>query len=431
MSDAVNGGPVRWRDRLPWLILVRALRPALSARLLLCAAVGLLLMIGGWRVCWWMFHNSADPLITELRGPIVAGEPANVWPAWPWEPASAGFGSEGLASRWPDPSPSRPIAAEVSGVLRSSLVRVWQLTLPFQFMFRDGVGWTGLAFSLLCGAWSLAVWSFFGSIMTRTVALQLTREESVSLGQVVGFATRNWLSYFTAPLYPLLGVLLATLPLMLLGLIARMGVGALLVALIWPLALVAGLFMAVLLLGLFFGWPLMWGTISVEGNDAFDALSRSYAYTFQRPLKYLFYALVAILLGALGSVLVGFFAEAVVWLPAWAASWGSGTSRMTDLSTTLGLTGVSSYAAGVFVFWTSLVRLIAAGFVLSYFWSATTAIYLLLRRDVDAAEMDEIQLDQDETFGMPPLVNDEQGVPAAGDVAASSAAGGTNLRDEE
>ena len=62
---------------------------------------------------------------------------------------------------------------------------------------------------------------------------------------------------------------------------------------LWFLPLLAGLFMAVLLVGLFFGFPLMWATISAEGTDAFDALSRSYAYTYQRPLLYALYSIAA------------------------------------------------------------------------------------------------------------------------------------------
>ena len=82
--------------------------------------------------------------------------------------------------------------------------------------------------------------------------------------------------------------------------------------------------MALLLLGLLFGWPLMWATISAEGTDSFDALSRSYAYVFQRPLHYLFYALVAGVIGWLGWLLVQNFAAGVVWMGYWAAGWGSG-----------------------------------------------------------------------------------------------------------
>ena len=75
----------------------------------------------------------------------------------------------------------------------------------------------------------------------------------------------------------------------------------------WPLALLAGLIMALLLVGLAVGWPLMWATISVEATDPFDALSRSYSYAFHRPIRYLFYVIVAAVLGLLGWYLVGLF----------------------------------------------------------------------------------------------------------------------------
>ena len=60
--------------------------------------------------------------------------------------------------------------------------------------------------------------------------------------------------------------------------------------------------MAVLSLGMLAGWPLMWGAIAAEDSDAFDAISRSYAYTFQRPLHYLFYACFASFIALLGCV---------------------------------------------------------------------------------------------------------------------------------
>jgi hypothetical protein len=255
--------------------------------------------------------------------------------------------------------------------------------------------------------------------MTRTVALKLTRDENITWGQARGFALRHWVDYFTAPLYPLCGILLATLPVMLLGLIARADIGALLVGLLWPLALLAGLLMALLLLGLFFGWPLMWGTVSVEGNDAFDALSRSYAYVYQRPLNYLFYGLVAAVLGTLGFFLVQFFAEGVISLTQWGAKWGGGNARIDTLNALAIASGPGYYAVLLFAFWNASVRLIAASFAISYLWSASTAIYLLLRRDVDAAEMDEVQLEQEEKFGLPPLETDARGVPDAADAPPS------------
>jgi hypothetical protein len=56
---------------------------------------------------------------------------------------------------------------------------------------------------------------------------------------------------------------------------------------------------------------------------------------------------------------------------------------------------------------------VAAGYQASYLWVAAVGIYLLLRRDIDAAELDEVYVEDDEPeFGMPPLEADESGVPA-------------------
>ena len=52
--------------------------------------------------------------------------------------------------------------------------------------------------------------------------------------------------------------------------------------------------------------------------------------------------------------------------------------------------------AGMVAFWLGLVFLLMIGFGYSLFWSLMTIIYFLLRRDVDAAEMDEVYLEEDE-----------------------------------
>jgi hypothetical protein len=59
-----------------------------------------------------------------------------------------------------------------------------------------------------------------------------------------------------------------------------------------------------------------------------------------------------------------------------------------------------------------LVRAIAYSFAFGYFWVAVSGIYLLLRRDVDHTETDEVFVDDDgQTYGLPPLERDERGVP--------------------
>ena len=199
----------------------------------------------------------------------------------------------------------------------------------------------------------------------------------------------------------------------------KANIGLLLGGFLWPLALVAGAFMAMLLVGLLFGWPLMWATISAEGTDSFDALSRTYAYLFQRPLHYLFYAVVAGFLGWLGWLLVENFAAGVVWMAYWAAGWGSGDAQIQAIMSGSDSLAGAGFAGAVLVrFFAGCVKLLAVGYLFSYFWTAAVAIYFLLRRDVDATETDEVFLDADaseQTFGLPPVTTDKAGAPVAED----------------
>lgn len=69
-------------------------------------------------------------------------------------------------------------------------------------------------------------------------------------------------------------------------------------------------------------------------------------------------------------------------------------------------------AAALIVFWNGWVKLLAIGYAFSYFAVASTAIYYLLRRDVDARETDEVFLDADgseQKFGLPRLQKDAAG----------------------
>src|SRR5438034_10546778 len=64
----------------------------------------------------------------------------------------------------------------------------------------------------------------------------------------------------------------------------------------------------------------MYSTISTEGSDTFDALSRSYNYVFQSPWNYIWYSLVAVLYGAVLVFFVVFMGSLVVYLTKWSLS---------------------------------------------------------------------------------------------------------------
>ena len=82
------------------------------------------------------------------------------------------------------------------------------------------------------------------------------------------------------------------------------------------------------------------------------------------------------------------------------------------------LAGMNYLGAVLVRFFAECVKLLAVGYLFSYFWSAAAAIYFLLRRDVDATETDEVFLDADtseQTFGLPAVTTDKAGAPVAKD----------------
>ena len=81
--------------------------------------------------------------------------------------------------------------------------------------------------------------------------------------------------------------------------------------------------MSIILLSLAVGWPLMHATIAAEGEDGFDALSRSFAYVHQRPLRYAALLLLAWALGILGLIVVGLFARSSLHMAEWALGFGA------------------------------------------------------------------------------------------------------------
>jgi len=280
----------------------------------------------------------------------------------------------------------------------------------------------------LCGIWAIVVWALLGGAISRIAALHLTRGETPGPLTALREASQKWAALIGAPLIPLIGATLLALPMALAGLMLRTDFMVLVIGLTWVFIIVWGFVLAIVLIGLLIGWPLMWATVGVERTDAFDGVSRCYAYVYQRPLHLMLYIVLAIALGWVGQVGVAYFSLAASSLGEWAVSWGSGRERLAALlapvashdmlgaggTVTDGWTGlVVSGAAGI-RFWKAALRLVVASYAVAYLWSAAVGIYLLLRRQVDATEMDEVVSEEgadENRHGLPPLHADPSGVP--------------------
>ncbi len=391
MSDQpVTVRRIAWRDLAPWLILGRVLGLAVRPEFLALSLIAVLATPIGWRIGDAVF-------IWKDKQPQEMQDLAERFGTWPGQEARVGVGG---APVWDD--------------LRFEATR---LAAPVAKMFDPEVTLAQFAYYVFGTLWTLGLWALCGGAIARMSSVQLGREERIDATEAVRFAAGRYLTFLGAPLFPVAGVILIALPIAILGLIMRLhlGTGAVVAGLFWWLVLIGSCLMSILLAGLLFGWPLMWGVVSCERDgDVFEAFSRSFSYTFQRPLHYLFYVGVAGVIGVLGWFVVYYFSEMVIELAYWSLSWGAGRDQITQLRDASSSTPDSFLWAGLSLMhlFQALVHSVAVAFAYCYFWCAATAIYLLLRRDVDQTEFDDVFVDDEgPTFQMPPLPRADGGVP--------------------
>jgi hypothetical protein len=346
----------------PWVRLFQGVRVALDGKKMILAAIGLGISLAGWGLLDVLFPDSSSITLRFMPEPL------------------------------PSPFASR---GGLMGALAEAAPKVADppliLMQPFRAMFSvdpaPGEFWHGA----LAAVWGAAVWGIIGGAIARIAVVQVAKGERIGLSEAVRFSARKAVPLIFAPLAPLIGVAFFAAFCALMGLgyrihnqavISVLGVFAF-------LPLFAGLMMAILLLGLAASWPLMHATIVVESEDTFDALSRSYAYVYQRPMRYGAYAVLAWALGTVGLLVVSVFARSVESLAIWGLSFGAPD----DLLIRLFLGGRAedtSTAAMIHTAWITLVHLLAYGWVFSYFWTCAVIIYLLLRHDVDGTDWCDI-----------------------------------------
>lgn len=386
---------IAWREICPWLIIFRSFRISVSLPVLLLATVGWLL----------------TPLGPILGNSLFLGNEA-VGSAT-WLPHIDGI----EAIRAPGSNSFSDIDSPVTTVYG-------HFVAPARRIFDSEAGVRTVAHHVFCFLWNVAVWSFFAVAICRITAVQLGREERVDLIGACRYAMKQYGWSIAAPLFPLVGVVLAAVPISALGLLMRLDFGVLVAGIVWPLAIIGGLIMTILLLGLATGWPLMWPTISSEEHgDAFEAFSRSFSYVFQRPLQYLFYAGVAALFGVVSWLLVSGVSESVMAMTLHAADWGADAQTMRDLDDS-GAKGMLWAGASLIEIVNSVVKIIAIAFHFSFFFCVSTAIYLVLRRDVDKSDFDDVFVeDNNDKYRLPALTtHGDDAAATTEDTAASNEA---------
>ncbi len=276
----------------------------------------------------------------------------------------------------------------------------------------------------------LIVWALFGGAIARVAAVHVAREEKLSMRQGLRFSSGKFLSFLFAPIIPIAIIIFVGLIVALGGLLLYVPfVGPILVGVFFFLALAAGFVMTLVALGTFGGLNLMYPTIAAEGSDSFDAISRSFSYVYARPWRMLWYTVVAIFYGAITFVFVRLF----IWLTLafthyfvglalgrttdgeqnlWGAMWpGSTMWHLPYHVDYISLSFGQRVAAFFVAFWVFLVIAFLGAYLISYYFSSSMVIYYLMRREVDATELDDVYVEQSDDDFAEPMTAVPSGAP--------------------
>ena len=369
---------IRWSDAFPWWLLLRAAGAAFSPTVILLAALGAVATWAGWSACNSFGLAGGDGFVSAAA------------------PADGGLVLPGGGDVLQAPlAPSRvttPWLHDWVGRLPRPLAEIVSLvSVPF----RPTATVEQMLGALARIGWFVLVWSIFGTGITRHVALKLVGEEAPGPVGATLYGSRKWLPAFNSAVFVLLGIAVLSIPGALLGLAMRTEWGLAFAGAVWPLVLLGAVVLAILAVGLVLGWPLMVAAVGVERGDAFQAISTSFSYLYQRPLHYAFYALVALVVAVPALAAAGVFADATGTLAMWAASFGMGHERTAAVIDGLTSGGdAADWGVKAIAFWSRGLAHLLSSFGQGYFWAIATAAYMLLRQDVDGTELDEVVIDE-------------------------------------
>lgn len=283
-----------------------------------------------------------------------------------------------------------------AGVGGALATMVWHLPA---WLYRSHPG-----FMAIYLAYAFLLTALLGGAIARIAAVEACSGKRIGPMAGLQFAGARYGWFVLAPAMPMILALLVGLLLALCGLVLFnapvldvIGGG------IFGLLVLGGLVIAVLIVGLAFAGNLLYPALAVEAVDAFDAVSRAYNYVITRPWRFLFYTAVMLVYGAIGYLVVGLIVFAALSATRAFVGLGSfaelsdGVTRFDAIFPEPELTALSNdphqaaldgssfatLAAWLARAWVKLFILLLPAFAVSYYFSAQTWVYLLLRQAVD------------------------------------------------
>ena len=265
-----------------------------------------------------------------------------------------------------------------------------------------------------------------GLVVCRMAAARLCMGENIGPLAAGGFLLRKGPWAMLAPVVPGVVIVGVGLALTLLGfLLFSLPWTDVVGGLLFGPMLLAGLAAAIVVAALLLSYPLMAAAVAVEGTDAFDTMSRCFAYLTAKPWAYLFYAAASLVYGLVCFAFLWLLVEGGIRLAVGFLELGA-IGQPSELGKALAYANGYVLAEGASVstqitgwliwFWLVCLRAMPLAFAFSFACTASTMIYLLLRRGADGTAFDDCDLiaRREDPIGAAPLGESTEPVTTPG-----------------
>jgi hypothetical protein len=309
-----------------------------------------------------------------------------------------GEGTEELTSPWQ--LPVSMLLTLFNSVVRLDASEIGT-SLYGLFVWMPAVSLAEFPVSFIVGViLGLLIIAVAGGAICRMAACEFSLGLSVGWPQGLGFAIGRLGTLVAALLGPLVVVWVIALLIALGGLIFRVPYLNVAGGLLYGIALVLAFLGSLVMIAFLVGKPLLIPAVACEGADAIDSIQRAYAYVYGRPLRLAWYAAVLVL----QAIIVIFIARTIAWCLTQFTGHAAGSlageagnnllmaldSPDTETAQKFGSGGAA--AVSLLRLWMIVVWGLVAAYALSFYFCASTLLYLALRRVSDGQDMHELWL---------------------------------------
>lgn len=358
---------IDWNRSTPWWpLLSHAAVLGMRTTNLLACAIGVYLTVLGGSITESLFDVQVRPAVFQQSGEAQSiNRFDNLFQLGHNNPAAI------------------PVMTEYSGISGVKLIGFSEfarvLVQPAEPVW-DVIGsrslteFAGNLFRLL---WNIVVWSVIGGVILRRSLIEMGTRSGCGWQDALRFLLKRWVAMLWAVGTPLIFCLSFAIAPFVLGLISRMGEwtewGIVVLAIPVSLLMIAlGWFALIGTLGL----PLSWSAIMAEKDaDAFDGFNRSWGYLMQKPFTAAMCFVAVIVCGLIAYVLTSL--ALAIAIQGGSSAYGLGSGVPLDSS--------DGYQIA-----NRILTQLALAVPINMFWVGSAATYLVLRREVDFAEYDEL-----------------------------------------